>query len=81
MTSSENSEAARNTTMMRLAGLHTFVVDGARAGPADVEFLQGHDVGFVLSDHRRHTGDVEPAIDADAPVDVPGHDPRHRCRC
>ncbi|MGZ3272664.1 MAG: ATP-binding protein [Caulobacteraceae bacterium] len=27
MTSAENSEAARITTMMRLAGLHTFVVD------------------------------------------------------
>jgi PAS domain S-box-containing protein len=28
MTSWENSDAARNMTMMRLAGLHTFVVDG-----------------------------------------------------
>ena len=33
MTSSENSEAARSATMMRLAGLHTFVVDDAFVRP------------------------------------------------
>ena len=53
------------------------LVDHAGARAADVHFLEGHDIRLTLGDHRRHPADVEPTVDADATMDVVGHDPGH----
>jgi hypothetical protein len=53
------------------------LVHAAGAGAADVELLQGHDVGLALGDHLRRAPDIEFAVHAHAAMDVVGHDARH----
>jgi hypothetical protein len=48
------------------------LIDPAATPPADVEFLQSHDVRTRPGDHVSDAGDVEAPIDAQAPVHVIG---------
>ena len=48
-----------------------------RPRPADVQFLQADDIRLMLGDDRRDPPDIQPAIDADAAVDIVGQQAGH----
>src|SRR5206468_3544253 len=62
---------------LQLSGDLMGLVDPAGARAADVELLQAHHVRLELGDHGRDAIDIEPAVDADAAMDVVGQDPWH----
>ena len=61
---------------LQVAGDQVGLVDSAGACPANVEFLQRHDVRRVLGDQPGDTLGRHPTVHADAAMDVIGYDPK-----
>ena len=60
----------------KVYGLKLRLVDAPRPGEPHIELLQGHDVGIALGNQPGHAGRRDPAVHADATVDVVGEDPQ-----